>query len=96
MTLYNITGRINVVAFIKCTNLAYSVLNFQTFDADPGRVRVSVRVRPRNGEELISDADFADLVELQPEVSTLISSSLFQVCVRSLDSCFFFSFCVHR
>lgn len=32
-------------------------------------MRVSVRVRPRNGEELKSDADFADLVELQPEVS---------------------------
>lgn len=39
------------------------------FSTDPGRVRVSVRVRPRNGEELKSDADFADLVELQPEVS---------------------------
>ncbi|KAG7560889.1 Armadillo [Arabidopsis thaliana x Arabidopsis arenosa] len=40
-------------------------------DNDPGRVRVSVRVRPRNGEELISDADFADLVELQPEIKRL-------------------------
>lgn len=38
------------------------------FSTDPGRVRVSVRVRPRNGEELKSDADFADLVELLPEV----------------------------
>ncbi|KAL0652578.1 hypothetical protein Bca4012_095269 [Brassica carinata] len=37
----------------------------------PGRVRVSVRVRPRNGEELKSDADFADLVELQPEIKRL-------------------------
>ena len=46
-------------------------LNFKIviFSTDPGRVRVSVRVRPRNGEELKSDADFADLVELQPEVS---------------------------
>ncbi|CAH8252056.1 unnamed protein product [Arabidopsis lyrata] len=26
----------------------------------PGRVRVAVRLRPRNGEELIADADFAD------------------------------------
>lgn len=34
----------------------------------PGRVRVAVRLRPRNGEELIADADFADCVELQPEV----------------------------
>lgn len=34
-------------------------------------MRVSVRVRPRNGEELKSDADFADLVELQPEIKRL-------------------------
>ena len=33
-----------------------------------GRVRVAVRLRPRNSEELVSDADFADCVELQPEV----------------------------
>ena len=33
-----------------------------------GRVRVAVRLRPRNAEELIADADFADCVELQPEV----------------------------
>ncbi|CAN8294001.1 unnamed protein product [Cochlearia groenlandica] len=37
----------------------------------PGRVRVAVRLRPRNGEELIADADFADCVELQPEVKRL-------------------------
>lgn len=30
-----------------------------------------MRVRPRNGEELKSDADFADLVELQPEIKRL-------------------------
>ncbi|RRT35805.1 hypothetical protein B296_00059021 [Ensete ventricosum] len=34
----------------------------------PGRVRVAVRLRPRNAEEMIADADFADCVELQPEV----------------------------
>ena len=34
----------------------------------PGRVRVAVRLRPRNAEELVADADFADCVELQPEV----------------------------
>jgi kinesin family protein 5 len=34
----------------------------------PGRVRVAVRLRPRNAEELAADADFADYVELQPEV----------------------------
>jgi len=34
----------------------------------PGRVRVAVRLRPQNAEEMIADADFADCVELQPEV----------------------------
>ncbi|XP_058078472.1 uncharacterized protein LOC131226769 isoform X2 [Magnolia sinica] len=34
-----------------------------------GRVRVAVRLRPRNAEELVADADFADCVELQPESS---------------------------
>ena len=34
----------------------------------PGRVRVAVRLRPRNTEEMVADADFADWVELQPEV----------------------------
>lgn len=33
-----------------------------------GRVRVAVRLRPRNAEESEADADFADCVELQPEV----------------------------
>ncbi|KAK8964637.1 Armadillo repeat-containing kinesin-like protein 2 [Platanthera guangdongensis] len=36
-----------------------------------GRVRVAVRLRPQNSEELASDADFADCVELQPEVKRL-------------------------
>ncbi|KAK8658158.1 hypothetical protein V6N13_036370 [Hibiscus sabdariffa] len=35
----------------------------------PGRVRVAVRLRPRNAEESVADADFADCVELQPEMS---------------------------
>jgi hypothetical protein len=34
----------------------------------PGRVRVAVRLRPRIAEESVGDADFADCVELQPEV----------------------------
>lgn len=38
---------------------------------DPGRVRVAVRLRPRNNNDLLSDADFADCVELQPEVKRL-------------------------
>ena len=29
---------------------------------------MAVRLRPRNAEEMIADADFADCVELQPEV----------------------------
>ncbi|KAI3690812.1 hypothetical protein L2E82_49021 [Cichorium intybus] len=30
-----------------------------------GRVRVAVRLRPQNAEEMVADADFADCVELQ-------------------------------
>lgn len=44
----------------------------------PGRVRVAVRLRPRNAEEQVADADFADCVELQPEVNIfyfILSSS---------------------
>lgn len=37
----------------------------------PGRVRVAVRLRPRNSEEQVADADFADCVELQPELKRL-------------------------
>lgn len=40
-------------------------------DPEPGRVRVAVRLRPRNDEDLASDADFADCVELQPELKKL-------------------------
>ncbi|CAL0314284.1 unnamed protein product [Lupinus luteus] len=39
--------------------------------AVPGRVRVAVRLRPRNAEESVADADFADCVELQPELKRL-------------------------
>ncbi|KAL5727969.1 hypothetical protein ACHQM5_001103 [Ranunculus cassubicifolius] len=39
--------------------------------AIPGRVRVAVRLRPRNAEEQVADADFADCVELQPELKRL-------------------------
>eukprot|EP00252_Welwitschia_mirabilis_P017390 TRINITY_DN3852_c0_g1_i1.p1 TRINITY_DN3852_c0_g1~~TRINITY_DN3852_c0_g1_i1.p1 ORF type:complete len:928 (-),score=212.14 TRINITY_DN3852_c0_g1_i1:531-3314(-) len=35
------------------------------------RVRVAVRLRPRNEEELVADADFGDCVELQPELKRL-------------------------
>ncbi|PPD69243.1 hypothetical protein GOBAR_DD33877 [Gossypium barbadense] len=37
----------------------------------PGRVRVAVRLRPHNAEESVADADFADCVELQPELKRL-------------------------
>ncbi|KAJ4834636.1 hypothetical protein Tsubulata_020203 [Turnera subulata] len=40
-------------------------------DNDAGRVRVAVRVRPQNAQELISDADFTDCVELLPELRRL-------------------------
>uniref|UniRef100_A0A7N0ZQQ4 Kinesin-like protein n=1 Tax=Kalanchoe fedtschenkoi TaxID=63787 RepID=A0A7N0ZQQ4_KALFE len=36
-----------------------------------GRVRVAVRLRPQNQEEMVEDADFADCVELQPELKRL-------------------------
>lgn len=35
------------------------------------RVRVAVRLRPRNSEEMAADADFADCVELQSELKRL-------------------------
>ncbi|XP_061339164.1 kinesin-like protein KIN-UB [Gastrolobium bilobum] len=36
-----------------------------------GRVRVAVRLRPPNVEEMMAEADFPDCVELQPEVKRL-------------------------
>lgn len=38
------------------------------FICSVGRVRVTVRLRPQNAEEMIADADFGDYVELMPEV----------------------------
>ncbi|PWA74937.1 armadillo repeat-containing kinesin-like protein 1 [Artemisia annua] len=40
-------------------------------DAESGRVRVAVRLRPKNADDLISDADYFDCVELQPELKRL-------------------------
>lgn len=37
----------------------------------PGRVRVAVRLRTRNAEEMLADADFGDCVELLPELKRL-------------------------
>ncbi|CAI9091153.1 OLC1v1026100C1 [Oldenlandia corymbosa var. corymbosa] len=39
-------------------------------DPEPGRVRVAVRLRPRNAEDL-SEADYPDCVEVQPELKKL-------------------------
>ncbi|KAF7147114.1 hypothetical protein RHSIM_Rhsim03G0115900 [Rhododendron simsii] len=44
---------------------------YLTSTAEPARVRVAVRLRPRNAEDLLSDADFADCVEIQPELKRL-------------------------
>lgn len=38
------------------------------------RVRVAVRLRPRNAEESVADIDFADCVELQPEVYSYVAT----------------------
>ncbi|XP_029116554.1 kinesin-like protein KIN-UA isoform X2 [Elaeis guineensis] len=40
-------------------------------NADSGRVRVAVRLRPKNAEDFPFDADFTDCVELQPELNRL-------------------------
>ena len=37
-------------------------------DVFSGWVRVAVRLRPENAEEMMADAVLADCVELQPEV----------------------------
>ncbi|OEL37592.1 Armadillo repeat-containing kinesin-like protein 2 [Dichanthelium oligosanthes] len=49
------------------TEESYSSL----FLAVSSRVRVAVRLRPRNAEELVADADFGDCVELLPELKRL-------------------------
>jgi hypothetical protein len=40
--------------------------------SDVCRVRVAVRIRPKNADELAQGADFDNIVELQPEVSLSI------------------------
>jgi len=47
-----------------------------------------VRLRPRNEEEMVADADFADCVELQPEV--FFRTKLFK-CASDLYVIFFCS-----
>ncbi|KAJ6400439.1 hypothetical protein OIU84_015980 [Salix udensis] len=48
-----------------------STFSAAAVDGVPGRVRVAVRLRPRNAEELAADADFDDCVELKPELKRL-------------------------
>lgn len=57
-----------------------------------GRVRVAVRLRPRNSEEMVADADFADCVELQPEVQPYhdylaLFRGPFSDCIHCLGIC---------
>ncbi|KAL9680057.1 hypothetical protein QQ045_017932 [Rhodiola kirilowii] len=40
-------------------------------DEDAGRVRVAVRLRPKNAQEIQSDGDYAECVELEPELKRL-------------------------
>lgn len=44
------------------------LIRFDVCVIESERVRVAVRIRPRNSDDL-SDMDYADCVELQPEVS---------------------------
>lgn len=53
------------------------MLNIALCDLVSGRVRVAVRLRPQNAEEMVADADFADCVELQPEVQPFDDCHLF-------------------
>ncbi|KAK6935274.1 Kinesin motor domain [Dillenia turbinata] len=56
---------------IPCGQIFYLLLGSKLCHLRHGRVRVAVRLRPRNAEELVADADFADCVELQPELKRL-------------------------
>ncbi|KAH7281977.1 hypothetical protein KP509_35G006200 [Ceratopteris richardii] len=40
-------------------------------ESNGGRIRIAVRLRARNAEELLNDADFGDYVELMPELRRL-------------------------
>lgn len=60
---------LNSVASFKVSFRFSEPISFVCLNAVPGRVRVAVRLRPSNAEELVADADSGDCVELQPEVS---------------------------
>jgi hypothetical protein len=46
------------------------------FSTASGRVRVAVRLRPRNAEDIVSDADFSVCVELQRDVFYMSHSKI--------------------
>lgn len=57
-----------VLRFSISLNMDWSLQSIYMLWTVPGRVRVAVRLRPRNVEEMEADVDFADCVELLPEV----------------------------
>ncbi|TQD82331.1 hypothetical protein C1H46_032104 [Malus baccata] len=69
-------GHALVELYFKCEEIGEAVKMFDEFlqsnvflwSVTKERVRVAVRLRPRNLEDRISDSDFADSVELQPEL----------------------------
>lgn len=73
---FNVAGCLRLfVCFVRNNFVTDFVILFFHFSPTvPGRVRVALRLRPRNSEELAADADFADCVELQPEVFVLVYS----------------------
>ncbi|KAL9255941.1 Kinesin-like protein [Drosera capensis] len=57
----------DLIVRAKSPKRSYSNHSSKPHDQEPGRVRVSVRLRPRH----VEDADYADCVELQPEMKKL-------------------------
>lgn len=53
---------------MRLVNRILLVKFFSPYTTGSGRVRVAVRLRPKNAEDIISDSDFSNCVELQPEV----------------------------
>ncbi|KAJ6849918.1 kinesin-like protein KIN-UA [Iris pallida] len=55
----------------RSRSVASSGFSIDASDSDSGRVRVAIRLRPKNAEDLACDSDFIDCVELQPELKRL-------------------------
>ena len=64
----NLMIQCGVLRFSISLSVNWSLHSIYMLWTVPGRVRVAVRLRPRNVEEMEADADFADCVELLPEV----------------------------